>query len=169
MSAIPCQAGKYVGTRTGYVGYRCRCEDCREAARIYERERLRKIRLANPLPSRPRMNLLSDTKLGWVAGILEGEGSFTLSSSKGRSKRIRVSVEMTDIDVVEGLYEVTGIGRVYICTQRKPEWKPSRVWAVSVRQDCFDLMQAVYPLMGKRRSAKIDECLAILSEYGVSG
>jgi len=42
----------------------------------------------------------------WLAGILEGEGSFL------SGKSIAIQVTMTDLDVLERLQPITGLGRV---------------------------------------------------------
>jgi hypothetical protein len=61
-------------------------------------------------------NRMSSFELGWVAGLLEGEGCFFVNTSGtpqyGPYAYARVAVCMTDRDVLERLQEVTGIGRL---------------------------------------------------------
>lgn len=100
---------------------------------------------------------MDDIELGWLAGLLEGEGCFHVQ----RERWPRITLQMTDEDVVRRLYEVTQVGRVngpYFTSghAQKPAWR----WIVSKRDDVEDLLIAVYPLMGERRQAKIQTCLA---------
>jgi hypothetical protein len=103
----------------------------------------------------------------WVAGLLEGEGCFLLHRDRqswGGHKyvyyRPRVICAMTDRDVIERLQRVTGMGRIAIGRATAPGHKPYWRWTVSRDGDAIRLMKALYPHMGERRRAKIDEILA---------
>jgi hypothetical protein len=108
---------------------------------------------------------LTDFELGWVAGILEGEGCFLITTRTkgpyGPYLYARVTVCMTDRDVLERLQRVTGIGTLERIRERKdPKHKPISQWIVCRNQEAIELMVAVYPHMGARRQAKIREVLA---------
>jgi len=108
---------------------------------------------------------MTDFELGWVVGILEGEGCFfvtTRSTPKyGPYVYARVTVCMTDRDVLERLRKVTGVGVLERVRARKdPRHKPISQWIVCRNQEAIELMVAVYPHMGTRRQAKIREVLA---------
>jgi len=64
-------------------------------------------------------NQMSDLELGWVAGILEGEGCFFVTTRKtakyGPYVYARVTVCMTDRDIIERLQHVTGVGVLERC------------------------------------------------------
>jgi hypothetical protein len=100
----------------------------------------------------------------WVAGLLEGEGCFRLhrdnqtwGSRKYVYLRPRVVCSMTDQDVIERLQELTGMGRIALGRKTNPGYKPYWQWTVSRDGDALELMRAVYPHMGERRRAKIEE------------
>jgi hypothetical protein len=108
---------------------------------------------------------MSSFELGWVVGLLEGEGCFFVNTcgtpKYGPYAYARVTVCMTDRDVLERLQEVTGIGRLEKVRPRKdPKHKPISQWIVCRNQEAIELMVAVYPHMGVRRQAKIREVLA---------
>ena len=110
-------------------------------------------------------NQMSDLELGWVAGILEGEGCFFVTTRKtakyGPYVYARVMVCMTDRDIIERLQHVTGVGVLERVRQRKdPKHKPISQWIVCRNQEAIELMVAVYPHMGTRRQARIREVLA---------
>jgi hypothetical protein len=109
--------------------------------------------------------MLTEFELGWVVGILEGEGCFFITrrtkGSYGPYLYTRVTVCMTDRDVLEQLQRVTGIGKLERIRERKdPKHKPISQWIVCRSQEAIELMVAVYPHMGARRQAKIREVLA---------
>lgn len=111
------------------------------------------------------MNKLSPTELGWVAGLLEGEGCFTDASTvqKGKEYRYsRIQLNMTDEDVMRKFVKMVGIGRLsgphgYAT---KTNWKPRWTWTVR-HKDAKDLMTEILPLMGERRSEAIRASLLI--------
>ena len=88
----------------------------------------------------------SRENLAWLAGLLEGEGSFQFRN--GRSLRIQVA--MTDEDVVRRAHQVTGGGNVsgpYVRGEYKPQW----LFTVTRSLDAYALMVALLPWMGARR------------------
>jgi hypothetical protein len=105
---------------------------------------------------------MNDAELAWVTGFLEGEGCFFLL--KCNNKRFglyqypRISCASTDLDALQRLQKYTGIGGIANPRQRgidKPKWE----WTASKSGQAVDLMKTIYPFMGERRQAKIDEVL----------
>lgn len=93
---------------------------------------------------------MNDVDLGWVAGLIEGEGTIYWDG-----KNIRLAVGMVDEDVIHRLHQVTGIGYVHL--EKRPDPKQDLFkWIVSgIKAAAF--LQIVYPLLGERRQAKITE------------
>lgn len=91
----------------------------------------------------------------WLAGLLEGEGTFDLKS--GRYPRVRV--EMTDRDVVGRVASLFGSS-----IRSTPRARPFKsVWhAEKSGPEAAAVMLAVLPFMGARRSGKIAD---IIGEY----
>lgn len=85
----------------------------------------------------------------WLAGLLEGEGCFHMNSSPN------VSVSTTDRDVLERAACLMGSKvRGPFDTGHKP------IWSASLSGDrALDLMRRLLPLMGQRRTAKIQEVI----------
>jgi hypothetical protein len=106
-------------------------------------------------PARPP-RVMSDPEVAWVAGILEGEGSFSKT-------RARIHVTMTDRDVVEKLHNTTGIGSVfYDRPGQLPHHKPYSTWYVTRSAHVVQLAVLVIPWLGiRRRSA----ALSLVSRY----
>lgn len=90
----------------------------------------------------------------WLAGLLEGEGSF--DAHRGRYPRIRLG--MTDRDVVGRAASLmdSSIRLSLHAAPEKPTWHTELSGTKAA-----EVMRAILPFMGARRSAKIAECLAV--------
>lgn len=102
--------------------------------------------------------------LYWLAGILEGEGSF-LPGPPSNPNVPRISVMMTDEDVIG---EIAGLfGRKYHkYVPSNSNHKPCFVVLLTGRK-AIDLMTKLKPLMGKRRQAQIDRAIASYDPFAV--
>lgn len=109
---------------------------------------------------------LIDLDLGWVVGILEGEGAFVVSSDKRRptTKNVKIQVESTDKFVIDKLYSLLG-GRIwesnYPAKYRAfPNAKPSWRWCVSSKQECRVLAELIISHMSPRRQEQLNLILS---------
>lgn len=104
---------------------------------------------------------LTELELAWLAGLLEGEGSF-VPPPPSDPNRPRISIEMTDRDIVRRV--ATMFELAYVQSRRyetKVNWKQS--FCVILRgQRAVSLMKRLYPYMGERRKKRINE---IISSY----
>jgi hypothetical protein len=95
---------------------------------------------------------MDEQDLHWLAGLLEGEGSF-LKPSPSEPKLPRITIEMTDEDVIRkvaGLFEVK-----YYATLRRSDGRKV-TYKVQVKGGrAVSIMQRVFPLMGIRRKQQI--------------
>jgi hypothetical protein len=89
---------------------------------------------------------MSPEEVAWLAGILEGEGSFI---STGYCS---IQVTMTDRDISARIVEVTGVGRVHERRPQKSNHRPSQLWTVAQHEQIRQLLGAVLPWLGERRS-----------------
>lgn len=115
------------------------------------------------------MNNMTCIELAWVAGLIEGEGTFGAYKTNvkgGTYKQFSVAVQMTDLDVLQKLHRITGLGTVIEAKRTKKEnHKTCYVWKIGSRPEAKQFMQELLPLMGERRSARITELLEELDEY----
>lgn len=88
----------------------------------------------------------------WLAGLLEGEGSF--DAHRGRYPRIRLA--MTDRDVVGRAASLMDTG-IRLALHPAPA-KPTFHAEISGER-AAEIMRAILPHMGARRSGKIAEVL----------
>lgn len=157
------------GTRSCYVRG-CRQPGCVEANAVYERDR--RWEKYQPRP-RPTLREIPAVELAWLAGLLEGEGAFIVQrvpadAHQAARIRIRISLQMTDQDVVQKVRDVVGLGTVRLAKAQKAHHKDTHQWQVSAMKPVTDLMELLRPLMGERRQAQIGACLAAIEEAGES-
>lgn len=102
------------------------------------------------------MKLYKETDLAWAAGLIEGEGCFTLHSKR----HPYLLIDMADKDVIEKLHSIFPFGnfRGPYYHKNKPHYKPRwRFDAFGAK--CRNIMIYLYPYFGTRRKAKINELL----------
>lgn len=101
---------------------------------------------------------MRDDDLNWLAGLLEGEGSF-LRGSPSRPNQPGIVVEMTDQSVIERVADLLNGVKPIAIKARNEKWKPT--WVARVRGNpARNLMHTLRPLMSPRRQAQIDIALA---------
>lgn len=107
---------------------------------------------------------MTPEEIAWLSGLFEGEGTVSLINDK-RDKadpRLSISIEMTDEDVIVRAQAIAGVGRVYGPRQRKGNRKPLWKWYVYVPKEAYELLEAMWPWLGSRRRARIQEATRYL-------
>lgn len=104
--------------------------------------------------------MASSEEIAWLAGILDGEGSFLLNRSIVGGKVYlypKITVNMTDLDVMERVADLFGTSTYVLPKKedRKQAWRASIQGAGAV-----SLMRLLRPWMSERRGEKIDELVA---------
>jgi hypothetical protein len=99
----------------------------------------------------------------WLAGLLEGEGSFCLRSQvSGRGAYPTIQLGMTDLDVVTKAKTILGgsgsIGVEGLGTNAR-RTKPLYKYVIAGPR-AVGWMMTLYPLLGTRRQNRISEVLA---------
>lgn len=99
--------------------------------------------------------------LHWLAGLLEGEGSF-VPPPPSAPNQPAIQIAMTDEDVVARAADLFGVK--YHSWQRKNSGHKVSYQAALRGGRAVEYMQKLYPLMGKRRQEQIHRAL---SEYTI--
>lgn len=125
-----------------------------------------RIRRPKPLPEGHDEHWTPEN-LAWLAGLLEGEGSFHISRKKDRPWQFHISLQMTDRDVVERARVIAGVGGAVTRGDRAKHypnkgWKDIWHFRVQATNETRALAEAILPLMGERRSEAIADGLALL-------
>jgi hypothetical protein len=91
----------------------------------------------------------------WLAGLLEGEGSF-IAGPPSAPHSPRISVEMTDLDVIEKVASAFGTSPIH--QKKRGNFKPT--FSARLRgARAVALMEELRPLMSKRRQEQIDKAV----------
>lgn len=99
---------------------------------------------------------LSVRDIAWLAGLLEGEGTF-FNIKNGYSPRVVIG--MTDRDIIERSASMVG-AKCYLAKRKnKPEHHKDQYWWVLTGYSAAAVMMTIYTFMGERRRAKIREVL----------
>ncbi len=104
---------------------------------------------------------ISMRDLGWTAGFLEGEGSFTLSGLNPRTSATQV-----ELDPLNKLVDLFG-GKIY---GKKPGGfgkKPCHAWVLDGAHG-IALMMTIYELMSSRRKEQIRRCVIAWRSRGTT-
>jgi len=102
-------------------------------------------------------SITPDCGVSWLAGLLEGEGSFWRAFSRGHAYPV-VKLEMCSKDVVERAAALIGVTTVREQKPRDPAWSATHIAQVSGAA-AATWMQRLRPLMGERRRSAIDLAL----------
>lgn len=98
--------------------------------------------------------------IAWLAGLLEGEGCFLLTGPNKTSPRI--SLNMTDKDIVERVAALTGVKSIHIRERRSKNPNHKDQWCLCIGGNrAIGVMQTIYTFMGTRRKAKIRDVIAV--------
>jgi hypothetical protein len=81
---------------------------------------------------------VKEYELGWIAGLFEGEGSFSVRQHNSKHgaklyeyKRSIAQVKSTDEDVIRTLHSLVGLGAVWGPYWSKGSTKPYWQWAIT--------------------------------------
>lgn len=101
--------------------------------------------------------------IAWLAGILEGEGSFSLKTNRGYNGTICISIQMTDKDIMDRCAAIlnTKVYGPYTSKQKKKDGSSKKeTYLITVfGSHAASWMMTLYSFMGKRRQLKIKELL----------
>lgn len=117
--------------------------------------------------------LMTKTELYWLAGWLEGEGSFVVTSGLGgngkRYPRIRLNGTSTDRDVLDHVVRIAG-GRINgpYDSQHK-NGKQYWIWTLSTHATALPLMRKLEPLMvAERRRLQVRKAIEAAEAYAAA-
>lgn len=109
-----------------------------------------------------KVKKLSIAERSYIAGIIDGEGSITLTvKQKGGTRHLMVLVSSTDKDLLRYLKKTIGAGKVLAKRTYKPHHKPAYMYSISNRQALSVLEQTVPHL----RTYKLRRAKIVLSQY----
>lgn len=109
---------------------------------------------------------MSEQEIAWLAGYFEGEACF---STRGEYS-VCIQIACTDRDVLERVKAITGCGNILgPYSRNNPKWNDYYLWNITKRQEVKKILNSIYPLMGERRKARIDEIRPIFERESRQG
>ena len=109
---------------------------------------------------------MSDIKNAYYAGLLDGEGSFTLKRQNATDRqRARytplVRCSMTHEETIRSIHDYFGVGQVHRKVKSNPKWKLQWEWIVYSRE-ALAVVNRILPYMITKRA----DALRIVEHYG---
>lgn len=103
---------------------------------------------------------VTDLELGWLCGMLEGEGCFQ-APPPSHPEQVRVVLITTDKDVAERVAALMGVKKVGAPPSRRKQPHHKQAFVVArAGRPAAALMHEVRPHMSARRQAAIDYALS---------
>ena len=99
-----------------------------------------------------------ESLLAWAAGLFDGEG--TIYASKGR---IRASVHMTDLDILETFQSNFG-GFIHPQKKQKEHHKKSWRWSLQSADQAISFLTDILPFLHARRSKRVAEAISCYAQ-----
>ena len=93
---------------------------------------------------------MGETNVAWLSGLFEGEGCINQDKRKKATWRLRVV--MTDLDVIQRLQAITGVGNVSEITKQAAHHKTAYQWIVYRKEHIQNLLTQMLPYLGNRRA-----------------
>jgi hypothetical protein len=108
------------------------------------------------------MNTLSEVNAAYVAGIIDGEGTITLTRNhRSENRRPVVSISSTELPLLTYVRSVIGAGRITRKMRTRDRHSPSFAYCISSRQ-ALRLLAQVAPFL---RTYKTQRASLLLQEY----
>lgn len=108
------------------------------------------------------MNTLSEVNAAYVAGIIDGEGTITLTRNhRSENRRPVVSISSTELPLLAYVRSVIGAGRITRKMRTRERHSPSFAYCISSRQ-ALRLLAQVAPFL---RTYKTQRASLLLQEY----
>jgi hypothetical protein len=106
--------------------------------------------------------MATEAEIAWAAGLFEGEGCFSVTTTKWGSLIPSMNLGMTDLDTVERYQSIVDSSRVRGPSDRGPGRKLMYNVDVAERASVRQLILAFLPWLGERRSRRAGELLAVI-------
>jgi len=99
----------------------------------------------------------TETEKSYLAGLIDGEGSVTLSRAhRNEMPSPHITITNTNRSVVRWAEQVTGYGKIISRRARRVNHKPAYIWCVAKAGRCLNLLREIRPyLRVKHRQADL--------------
>ena len=113
---------------------------------------------------------LKATEAAYIAGLIDGEGTITLSREhKGENRRLVVSIGNAELGILRSVAKATGVGKITNKRAYSSKHTPSYAYKVTNRQALLLLEQIVMHMQSykkRRASLALKEYLLVTPRNG---
>lgn len=119
------------------------------------------------------MNKISSIDIAWLAGMVEGEASFSSTDGGANAKAgyryPRIEIKSIDPEVLVRIQKITGIGTISSVLRTSPRHQPCWVWRVTDAKNVLHFLSTItnYNFQSDHRKNQtliaIERCLDILA------
>jgi len=107
-------------------------------------------------------NTISTTDAAYIAGLIDGEGTITLTRKhKNENRQLAVSISSTEKYMLEFVKQCLGVGKLTNKRVSQPHHSPSFAYAIYNRQ-ALELLKQIQPFL---KSYKAKRCALVLKDY----
>ena len=122
------------------------------------------------MPNYKTTNKLNSIDAAYIAGIIDGEGTVTLSRKhKSENRQLSITISNTEICLLDYILKAIGAGKITNKRISKPHHTPSYTYAIYNRQ-ALDLLKQIEPYLKtyklKRASLIIEKYIALTPRNG---
>ena len=101
-----------------------------------------------------RVRSLTPATAGYLAGLIDGEGTITLTRlHRMENRRLVVSISNNELPLLQFVKQAVGAGRITGKRTYKPSHSPSFTFQVSSRQ-ALELLRALVPYLKSYKAAR---------------
>lgn len=111
-----------------------------------------------------KLNRISQVDASYIAGLVDGEGTITLTRKhRNENRQLCLSISSTERPLLEFVLDVTGVGKITRKKTTSRKHAPSFTYAVYNRQ-ALGLIELIAPALKsyKRKRAEIIQCHYLL-------
>jgi hypothetical protein len=105
---------------------------------------------------------LSQTDAAYIAGVIDGEGTITLTRKhRNENRQLAVTISNTEMRLLEFVFAAVGAGKITRKRTSNRKHTPSFTYAIYNRQ-ALSLLEQIHPYL---RTYKFDRSAVILRDY----
>jgi hypothetical protein len=115
------------------------------------------------MPAYRKTARLSEVDAAYIAGLIDGEGTVTLSRKhRGENRQLNVSISSTERNILESVLQRVGAGKITRKRTAKLHHSPSFAYAIWNRQ-ALDLLEQIAPHLTSYKRKREDFERAVFS------
>lgn len=112
----------------------------------------------------------------YLAGVIDADGTIVWNVTPRVTKKPgpvklkrthRISITMCDLDILENIQYMTGLGAVYLERRKGVNGGTMHVyrWSIQSRADLQLVVPLIYPFMGFRKGSKLVELATLMNHW----